>query len=793
MKNKNNWIRIFFILCFLGLGIFTVSHKSSFFDPAKNTKTLQQTQEPEVKEGRVYLTYEFQAKNEKTRYIQVRLTEEKTIKNVTIDLQKHNGKSIQSKSLTLSELRTTWQVEEKLEVDKTYQIVISYPESETIPLEKVKIKYHTFHTAAFYGALLLDWLMICVLLWDWYKKRLVEKESSKRIHFDAILYLLFCGLLSYYILEFVFANEIFWDIQIYYALHNWIFCAGIYLFLLVLFNSFKMSVIIGNVFFLIWAMANRYVWQFKGQPIQPIDLLNISTAGSMAKEYTYTLSWQMIVSIILVLSIIYLTVRGKERRILVLEGKKRWGYLAFPVVGILLFVGSFCLIKNTDYVSDMNIKVRLWRNQETYNKYGIPMGFLATGKNMQVKEPEGYSKETVENLMEPYKEKALKNTESQNSISGDNTATTQETEQPNIITIMNESFADLSYIKPDLKTNVPYLSFYNSLKENTIKGHLLVSPFGGWTANSEYEYLFGHSMELLGAAIPYSQYLNTEHSTLASNLKALGYHTIAYHPHKPNNWRRASVYPNMGFDQFISRDDMEIQDSDKIRTFVSDEVDYEELYKIMEEKEEGEKEFIFNVTLQNHGGYTYDGDDFQADVQIEGANYAEANQYLTLIKKSDEALKKLITYFENYDEPVVIVFYGDHYPNLSSECYDWLYGKSEKKLSLEETQKKYSVPFFIWTNYDIQEEENVYMSTNYLSTKLMEVAGLNKTPYQEYLTELQESIPCINVNGYMDKTGTWYRLDVESEYTNLLTNYNMIQYNELFDKKNKVEDFFQFE
>lgn len=809
-KIEYDWLKICFLIFFIGFAVFIFSNRESYFDPVKNTKSLSTPASQEVKEGKQHISYTFTAKNKKTRYVKLRLTEQTKLEDVTMELRDSSNKAAAFKEFPDQDAKTlTWQVEEKLTVGQNYYIVVSLPEGISLPVKDVKLKYHTFHTTVFYGTIFLAGIMVLLLIWDWYQKRKYRTEKPGRIQLHFLLYLILNGLVSYYILEFVFNNEELFQMQLYYALHNWLFCAIIYLILLVFFNSLKLSIIIGNIFFLIWALANQFVLLFKGQPIQPIDLLNIRTAGSVAKEYTYTLSWEMMTAIMLTGIIIFLTVRTKEQRILVLEGKKRWFYAACPVTGILLFAGGFLWIVNTSYISDMQIKVHLWRNQDTYNAYGIPMGFLATGKNMQVDEPENYSTKTVKELMASYIETA-KNQGSDKQDKNNQTANPAETgigesadqksgiqkaeaQQPNIIAIMNESFADLSYINPNLKTNVPYLSFYNSLKENTIKGHLMVSPFGGWTANSEYEFLFGHSMELLGAAIPYSQYLNSTHDTLASNLKQIGYDTIAYHPHKPNNWRRAAVYPNIGFDQFISRDNMEIQDSDKIRNYLSDEADYEKLYEIMDQKEKGEKKFIFNVTLQNHGGYTYEGGNFEADVHIENGQFPEADQYLTLIKKSDEALQKLIEHFKNYDEPVVIVFFGDHFPNLPSSFYNWLYGKAERSLSLEEIQKKYSVPFFIWANYDIQEEENVITSTNYLSTKLVEVAGLDKTPYQEFLTQLRKSIPGVNINGYIDNNGIHHKLDENNEYTALLKNYNTIQYNELFDKKNKVKDFFRLE
>ena len=56
------------------------------------------------------------------------------------------------------------------------------------------------------------------------------------------------------------------------------------------------------------------------------------------------------------------------------------------------------------------------------------------------------------------------------------------------------------------------------------------------------------------------------------------------------------------------------------------------------------------MTMQNHGGYEVA--DFPADVHVTAVNggdclgeYPKADQYLTLMKRSDEALKILLDYF----------------------------------------------------------------------------------------------------------------------------------------------------
>ena len=103
--------------------------------------------------------------------------------------------------------------------------------------------------------------------------------------------------------------------------------------------------------------------------------------------------------------------------------------------------------------------------------------------------------------------------------------------------------------------------------------------------------------------------------------------------------------------------------------------------------------------------------------KIEGdlQSYSKAEQYLNMIKMSDKALKEIVHYFEKVDEPTVIVFFGDHQPDLEETFYNRLLHTDIQKLEGEDLEQLYKVPFLIWANYDIIEENVEKTSNNYLS------------------------------------------------------------------------------
>ncbi len=77
------------------------------------------------------------------------------------------------------------------------------------------------------------------------------------------------------------------------------------------------------------------------------------------------------------------------------------------------------------------------------------------------------------------------------------------------------------------------------------------------------------------------------------------------------------------------------------------------------------------------------------EVQIEGdlQSYSKAEQYLNMIKMSDKALKELVHYFEKVDEPTVIVFFGDHQPDLEETFYNRLLHTDIQKLEGEDLRE----------------------------------------------------------------------------------------------------------
>ena len=317
------------------------------------------------------------------------------------------------------------------------------------------------------------------------------------------------------------------------------------------------------------------------------------------------------------------------------------------------------------------------------------------------------------------------------------------------------------------------------------------SVYGGNTCNSEYEFLTGNTTAFLPVGSkPYQQYVDHEQTSLVSLLKdGYGYECVAIHPGNRSAWQRDTAYEYLGFDEFVDVSAFDVK-RELEHGLTSDRSSYDQVIYEYEHRDPDQPLFLFNVTIQNHGGY--EDEDYPTTVQVEGAEgeYPQTEQYLSLTKKSDEALEYLLEYFSQQEEPVVVLFFGDHWPNLEEDFLTQLLGEDADDLSFANTMREYQVPFLIWANYDLEGEEIEAVSLNYLSGLLLRAAGLEGTDYTKFLEQLRQTMPVITAVGMLDQEGNLYKNGDSTPYDELLNKYNILQYNNAFGGEEKCMEAF---
>lgn len=492
-----------------------------------------------------------------------------------------------------------------------------------------------------------------------------------------------------------------------------------------------------------FGMVETAVAQFRGGIIVLSDFLELGTALSVAGGYTLEIMPRMIsAALAMVISVLAVARARMEWK----RAGKMWYRMLCAALAAL---SAVIPVMQMD-----DLTVLTWGRQGAY-KRGILMEFLLEAGDMFVSEPEGYSTEAAEMLAQEYETA---------KITG---------ERPHVIAIMGEAFSDLQAVG-DFETSEEVLPFVHSLYEESTHGLALASVFGGKTALSEWEFLTGNSSALLPAgAMPFRQYAQDGMNSLVETLENQGYQTVGMHCYLSGGWNRNTVYPQLGFDEVYFMDDLEWDET--VRGLVSDGAFFRRIIDLFERREEGKPLFLFGVTMQNHGGYTEKIGIVETTVRAEGTSqeYPEADQYLSLLQRTDAALEELIKYFRNVDEKVIVMHFGDHMPQISGSFYN--------KAGIENGQKRYMVPWFIWKNYDDAETEIPLTSLNYLPAILLEEMGVDGPAYYDFLNEARKAIPAINVRGCMID-GVNVQLDaLEGSALEMLENYRILQYANMFD------------
>ncbi len=505
----------------------------------------------------------------------------------------------------------------------------------------------------------------------------------------------------------------------------------------------------------ILGIAEFFVITFKSMPIQPGDLSAISTAAAVAGNgYTFSISLFCVLSMgftaIAMLLCEYAGLVAPHRQKGAANAKRM--LLTNLLVAVLCLGGVTAHVTLIDYYNTLGITVYTWRPLESYWREGYLPAFISAAQSIKPPKPADYSVDDAKATLKKY----AKAYDKSNAAKSDERAAAEEqfdSEKPTVIAIMNETFSDLS-IYQNMRAGYEGPQYFKSLSNCLSRGKLYVSAYGGGTANTEFEFMTGNSMANLGSGVyPYTIYNMETTGNLAEQFKSLGYSTTAMHPNHATNWNRENVYKDFGFDQFLSINDF--QGADTLRGMVTDQATYDKILELLDQN--ADPQFIFDVTMQNHSGYdtgllpvdkqlhlNIDTTDLDTKT-VEDGTLSDVDEYVSCIEQSDQALRYFLNALSKLDRKVVVVFWGDHQPFFPSKFNDKWFTDEDDATHQE---RLWQTDYIIWANYDVagcdQTSEVDDLSTNYLSTQLMQLIGAPLTDYQKAHMTLRESLPAIN-------------------------------------------------
>jgi len=512
----------------------------------------------------------------------------------------------------------------------------------------------------------------------------------------------------------------------------------------------------------IWSIVNHYVYLFHGTPLYLSALRSVNAAKDIMGNYDIVFSekvmYILLCAFAVIVAIIVLFYMTRKRAY---NKKKSRGYkigvlLANIVFIIVCFLGGISSAGGLKIGASWNAAIR---------NYGFLCCFIGDINNVlnPVECPKNYS-------VEQLKEKLLRDEEQKTNV---------ET-SPSIILILNESYCDLG-----VETDIDYMEPLSKL-QNAVLGTGISSMVGGGTNNSEYELLTSNSMYLLRSEAPFNYLDMTNHSNnVVSYLEALGYTTAGMHCGLENSYSRQKAYPEMGFDDIYLGESQFTSNSYGNRKWL-DSDNYSDLIHVYEEKRvEGKPQFIYMLTLQNHGGFEQNEERFDLVHAKDdfGDLTDDLNEYLTSVYMSNNAFIELTQYFSAIDEPVIVGMIGDHAPAMIGEV---------REDNLSNASSGREVPYIIWANYDV-DYTNVgecITMTDFVPM-IMDVIDFPMSSYYQAIRELHQVLPIrTSFGAYVDNEGNEFGYNEDNPYYEDLLDYYWMEYNSIVGGEDYIEELF---
>lgn len=530
-------------------------------------------------------------------------------------------------------------------------------------------------------------------------------------------------------------------------------------------------------------LAQYFIALFKSSAIMPSDLLALGTAATVSGGYTYVLGAAQVVCI--GLASLAAGLLSFMRPVPVADGPlaarraKRWLALAREAVGVAIAAGLIIFVMTVNLSDAFGFNRAFWNALVVYREQGFVASFISLAQNSRIEAPEGYTESYAQEVLGAY---AARYDEGLGASENRRAAEARfAQEEPSVVVIMNESFADLS-IYDGLNAGYPGPEELDEIEGVISKGYVYTSVLGGATCNSEFEFLTGISMGFVGSQNqPYMMYDFSDVSAMPGQFAANGWQTSAIHPNVAFNWNRENVYARMSFDEFY---DIESFDADApVRhAGITDAATYDKVLELLESSDRSQ--FVFDVTMQNHGGY--DAWDLPEDERldydvsaIDGMQRGQTSEYISLIAQSEQELTAFLDELEEFDHPVVVVFFGDHQPAMGQTINDAIPGSAEVG-TLAHAQRAQQTPYYIWSNYDaagiggvpIERDLGLYSLGAYAN----HLIGAPLTDYQKAQMVIMDDVPVLNAYGYQGVDGQWYSFGDNSPYDGLIRDLEWFQY-----------------
>jgi len=435
-----------------------------------------------------------------------------------------------------------------------------------------------------------------------------------------------------------------------------------------------------SVIWLVLGIIEYLVVKYRTQPFCSVDVLMLKDAFSLITIY---FSWPQIILMfaggfgVVLLAITMFARMARRRQI-------------NRALSSVLFAGMVCVCA---CVCTLSVRYGYLPQRfddlvTAYQNYGFATCFTMTFGQQGISRPDSYSSDAVTEILQDIDEiEEAGETEPERKYPEFDES--DNLDQPNIIFLQLESFFDVGTIIGGEYSEDPTPNF-NRLCTYWPSGELYVPTIGGGTANTEFEVLTGMNLEFFGAGeYPYNTVLQENTcETVCYSLKDYGYTTTAMHNNTGAFYSRNKVYTRLGFDRFVSLEYMQDVSYTDLG-WAEDSVLAGEIIRAL--RSSPDRDMIFTISVESHGKYAETYEHQEGDVEVISLPgeipMAPFQNFINILTGTDEFLGALLPQLAWFEEPVVLVVYGDHLPAL------------ELTSEMLTTGNIYASRYAVWNNF----------------------------------------------------------------------------------------------
>lgn len=483
-----------------------------------------------------------------------------------------------------------------------------------------------------------------------------------------------------------------------------------------------------------------------GDNFFPQDFTMIGNLGDLTTFATeVSVPWLFwIGAIVMVLWIAILAVFNIE---LPVSWKIRIPSVAVIVIALALIFSSQQRTEAFLYRFNMNLMDAALQSSN-YTANGFVGAFMINIFSMNVERPADYSRETITALLDDFEP----------------TAATGE--YFDVVIVLSESFFDVRTL-PGLAFSENPLPHFDDIiaRPNAYSGRVYTTARTGGTVRPEFDILTGLTTDFLpSGSNPYALITRPLVSYVSNYLDA-GYRTIALHPFDERFYMRHIAYPLLGFDSFYGEAQLaELFELERNQTgFVTDLSLFPAMeYHLRKAEDDDVPMFMKVITMQNHQPfYPMSEDDIRIRVASDDLDenvLSAVTTYTNGLADADKMLGLLVDFIDNRDRPTIMLFYGDHLPNLGSNLAAFTQTgliDPDMMFSYEMRTIMYSTPFIIYANRELNPilpNSDNHISTYYLLSILAYQTGFHRTSYMNLLLDYFERVPFHNIRLYLPST-----------------------------------------